>query len=247
MLLKIKLENAQNGPIVLPIDYNHIVQGCIYESIDQDLSKFLHDEGYKHHARSFKMFTFSRLLGEYRLDKKNGKIHFNGPVELWIASPVEGFFNALSQTFLIGKTIRLGTNNLRLTSLEGGAVNLTTDSPIVETLSPIVVYSTFLRPDNRKYTCYFQPGDTDYNRLITENLQKKYQSFYQQAPPEGLITVKPLSNCRQVTVTYKNIIIKGYTGKLKLSGPSDLIKIGLEGGYGSKNAQGFGLIRVLER
>lgn len=247
MLLKIRLENTHNGPIMLPIDYNHIVQGCIYESIDQGLSKFLHDEGYKHHARSFKMFSFSRLLGEYQLDKKNGKIFFNGPVDLWIASPVEGFFNALSQTFLIGKTIRLGSNNLMLTSLEGGAVDLNTDNPIVETLSPIVVYSTFLRPDSRKYTCYFQPGDTDYNRLITENLQKKYQSFYQQIPPEGLITVKALTTCKQVTVTYKNIIIKGYTGKLKLSGPKELVRFGLEASLGSKNAQGFGLVRVVKR
>lgn len=246
MLLKIKLQNCNNTPTILPIDYNHIVQGFIYESINEDLAEFLHGEGYRHHARRFKMFTFSRLMGEYQLDRKNGKIIFNNEIELWIASPIEGFFSALSKTFLIGNTVRLGSNNLKIISLEGGGIEVNADTTIVETLSPIVVYSTLMRLDNRKYTCYFQPGDTDYNRLITENLKKKYQSFLDQEPPEGVVTVKPLSRCKQITVTYKNIIIKGYMGKLKLSGPKELLKVGLEGGLGNKNAQGFGLVRSIK-
>ena len=35
----------------------------------------------------------------------------------------------------------------------------------VRTYRPIVTYSTLLRPDGRKYTCYFQPGESDFQAL----------------------------------------------------------------------------------
>ncbi|AKL94551.1 CRISPR-associated protein Cas6 [Clostridium aceticum] len=247
MLLKIKMEPIANHQVILPIDYNHIIQGFIYDCLNKDLSQFLHEKGFKYHSRSFKMFTFSRLMGEYKLNKDRGQIVFTGPMYLVITSPVKGFFNSLAHTFLIGNIVRLGNNNLKITSLEGEHIDVESEEIIVRTLSPIVVYSTLLRPDNRKYTCYFQPGDPDYNRLITENLKKKYISFLKTEPPQGSITVKTLSPCKQVIVNYKKTIIKGYTGKIKITGPRELLKIALEAGCGSKNAQGFGLIQLKEQ
>lgn len=239
------MENSINDKIILPIHYNHIVQGLLYECLNKELSQFLHDKGFKHHKRSFRMFTFSRLMGRFNINKEGGQIIFSNPVTLFIASPVEGFFNSLASTFLIGNTIRLGNNNLKIISIEGEHINLKNNEIIVQTLSPIVVYSTFLRPDNRKYTCYFQPGDPDYERLITENLRKKYISFFNKEAPEGTIKIKNLTLCRQAIINYKNIIIKGYSAKLRLTGPKELLEIGLMAGIGSKNSQGFGFIKLV--
>ncbi|OYD14013.1 hypothetical protein CH333_09390 [candidate division WOR-3 bacterium JGI_Cruoil_03_44_89] len=49
--------------LLFPIEYNHIVQGFIYRNIDATLASFLHDKGFVSKGRSFKLFTFSRLLG----------------------------------------------------------------------------------------------------------------------------------------------------------------------------------------
>lgn len=240
------MESSASEKITLPIHHNHIVQGLIYECLNKELSQFLHEKGFKHHERSFKMFTFSRLMGRFNMDREKRQIIFDTPIDLIIASPVEGFFNSLAGTFLIGSTIRLGNNNLKIMSIEGEHINLKGDEVIVQTLSPIVVYSTFLRPDNRKYTCYFQPGDPDYDRLITENLKKKYVSFFNIEAPEGIVEVKNLTPCRRAIINYKNIVIKGYSAKLKLVGPRELLKISLEAGIGSKNSQGFGMIKLIK-
>jgi len=50
----------------LPIHYNEIVQGFIYNHISEDLSKWLHDEGFAYEKRSFKFFTFSRIMGQFK-------------------------------------------------------------------------------------------------------------------------------------------------------------------------------------
>lgn len=245
LILKITMESISNNKIILPIHYNHIVQGFIYGCLNKDLSRFLHEEGYKHRDRTFKMFTFSRLDGTFSIDKKNKQIVFCSPISLVISSPVEGFFNSLASTFLIGNSVRLGNNSLKIISIEGDCVDIDGDEVTVQTLSPIVLYSTFLRPDKRKYTCYFQPGDPDYDRLITENLKKKYISYFNSEPPKGDIRIINFSHCRKVIIKYKDIIIKGYDAKLKISGPKELLKIGLESGIGSKNSQGFGLVKLL--
>lgn len=56
--------------VVLPIQYNHMVQGMIYSILDAELAYFLHEKGFQNQKRTFKMFSFSRLKGSYTLDKK---------------------------------------------------------------------------------------------------------------------------------------------------------------------------------
>ena len=55
--------------IVLPIQYNHIIQAMIYSILDDELAHFLHEKGFQTEKRTFKMFTFSRLKGRYILNK----------------------------------------------------------------------------------------------------------------------------------------------------------------------------------
>ena len=56
----------------------------------------------------------------------------------------------------------------------------------MRSLSPIVAYSTLLRPDGRKYTCYFQPGEAEFSRLVAQNLERKYFVVHGREPRAGL-------------------------------------------------------------
>ncbi|MBE3584449.1 MAG: CRISPR-associated endoribonuclease Cas6 [Limnochordaceae bacterium] len=118
-------------------------------------------------------------------------------------------------------------------------------------MSPIVVYSTLLRPDGRPYTVYYQPGDPDWTPLVDGNLRKKYQALYGQSeqpvavdqlPP---ITVQVFGQPRLSVMRYKSTVIKGYTARLRLTGPLALIRLALDAGLGSKNSQGFGCLQLL--
>ena len=57
--------NAMDS-IRLPIHYNYLVQSMIYQNMDREFAEFLHEQGYEVDKRKFKLFTFSRLLGQYR-------------------------------------------------------------------------------------------------------------------------------------------------------------------------------------
>jgi CRISPR-associated protein, Cas6 family len=87
------------------------------------------------------------------------------------------FVQSLANGLLQQGEMRLGANAVVIESISAQSIKVEHTNVVVKTLSPVVVYSTMLRSDGRKYTVYFQPGDPDYDTLITANLQKKYESI----------------------------------------------------------------------
>jgi len=47
-------------------------------------------------------------------------------------------------------------------------------------------------------------------------------------------------------INYKNTIIKGYSGKMVVTGPIELLQMAVDAGLGSKNGQGFGCVELCE-
>ncbi len=232
--------------LTLPIHYNHIVQAMIYNSLDDEIAFFLHEKGFVHEKRKFKMFAFSRLMGNYNLDKKAGTISFKGPVSLVVTSPYNGFCNSLANCLLLRSNVRLGTTQMKVTDITLEKDLVDSEKIKIRTLSPVVVYSTLLRPDGRKYTCYFEPGEKDFDEIMENNLRKKYTAFHEADPPTGKVSITPLRQPKFAIIYYKNIVIKGYSGTFILSGPAPLLQIAVESGLGSKNSQGFGCVRIIK-
>lgn len=228
--------------IILPIHYNHMVQALIYNTIDGSLADFIHTKGYGE-GRNFKLFCFSNLRGYFDVKSMPGFIIFDKKIDLTVSSPISDFCESLANGML-KKKLLLGENNLIVQGVTVDWKKISGTSMTAVTLSPIVVYSTLLRPDGRKYTCYFQPGEDDFGRIVDENLRKKYRALYNEEPTEGKVSVKCLKQSRLHVVNYKDTIIKGYTCKLRLDGPSELLQMALDAGLGSKNSQGFGCLRL---
>ncbi|CAN5788322.1 hypothetical protein BH23ACT11_BH23ACT11_10350 [soil metagenome] len=63
MRLRISL-SSENGPLQVPVQYNHLLQGLVYHNLDRVLSEWLHERGHAYGERRFKLFTFSRLFGK---------------------------------------------------------------------------------------------------------------------------------------------------------------------------------------
>jgi len=231
--------------VVLPIHYNHIVQAALYSSIDSELAAFLHEKGHLDGKRTFKMFAFSLLRGPYAIDNKHNSIKFTGEIRLTVSSPAEEFCQSLANTLLTRGNIRLGEAELAVEKVYAQQFKVAKEEVFLRTLSPVVLYSTLLRPDGRKYTCYFQPGEPDYDKLLNSNLQKKYRALFRTEPPAGEVRAKALGRQRMSIINYKGTIIKGYSGKLLLTGPIPLLQIAVDGGLGGKNAQGFGCVEMV--
>jgi len=54
-----EFEGVGKEPVILLLHYNHMVQSMIYSSISAELADFLHNQGFTHGKRAFKLFTFS--------------------------------------------------------------------------------------------------------------------------------------------------------------------------------------------
>jgi CRISPR-associated endoribonuclease Cas6 len=246
---KIQIEihfKAGKNPIELPIGYNYILQSAIYNSISSELAEFLHNHGFLAGDRSFKMFCFSRLGGRFRLDRRNKRICFQERMKLIISSPIDEFCQSLVNTLLTRGFMRLGEVDTEIERMFAKRVNIKSEQVVMQTLSPVVVYSTFIKPEGGKFTCYFSPGEPDYCRLISDNLKRKYQALHKEEPPEGNVFIRRLGKYEMNITQYKNFIIKGYSGKFLLKGHPQLLQIAVDCGLGSKNSQGFGCMEVLE-
>ncbi len=241
----ITFESVESEKIILPISYNHMVQAMIYENIDSDLGDFLHNEGFQKGKRNYKMFTFSRLMGDYYLDKKNGKIIFRNPVKLIISSPYGEFNNSIGYRLLSSEKLQLGNNQVIVKELKVGREEITGEKIEITTLSPIVAYSTLFRADGKKYTYYFNPHEKEFSEIVNNNLKNKYKAFYKEDPPEGDVEINPISRTKVSVVRYKDFIIKGYSGKFTIKGPLLLLELGISTGLGSKNSQGFGCVEII--
>ena len=231
----------------LPIHYNRLIQAALYRVQDPEFSDFLHNVGFQFGDRQFRLFTFSRLLGRYRLLKEEAVIRFEGPVKLVVSSPVIPFCQAVMNTILREEGLRLGRVNFRVVQMATEKQTANTESIVVETLSPVTVYSTLYRTDGRKYTQYFHPREKDFRELVFRNLRRKLQLI---RGAEALVEVdkhrsfeiEPLNEPKMHVVYYKDTVIKGYTGRFRLTGHPLLLDTALDAGLGVKGSQGFGCV-----
>ena len=235
-----------NEVLRLSLHYNRLVQAAIYTNLGSDLAEFLHGRGFTAGRRRFKLFTFSRLMGEYRLDKSNKEIIFIKELKLVVSSPLLQFCTSLLNHLLTRGVIYLGEEIAEVTGINVENPKVMTEEAEIHLLSPVVVYSTLLKPEGGKYTCYFQPGEGEFTRLIESNLRKKYEAFYQRQSPVGEIKIRVIGRPQFNLIMYKDTPIKGYTCRLKLTGPPDLLQMGVDAGLGSKGSQGFGCVEVVK-
>jgi len=237
--------SSEDG-IRLPIHYNSIIQAAIYNSITPELAAFLHDQGFKYEKRSFKLFSFSRIMGQYVFNKKSKELLFPNDFSLHITSPVSIFCEELANIMLFSGNVKLGSTIVNVDKVEVFNPQVSSESAYFRTLSPIVVYSTLSKSNGKKYTCYYQPNDNDFKRQIGDNLNKKYYSLFRKEPPSNSFSIEKTWSVRQNIMIYKGFIIKGYTCNLKVQAPREILKLGLDAGLGAKNSQGFGCVDIID-
>lgn len=87
------------SPLILPVNYNHILQAVIYQGIGKasDFGNFMHEEGYYLGQRQYKMFQFSQLSGKYSI--KNNQIVFRNQVSFEVRSLDPVFLRLLGESF----------------------------------------------------------------------------------------------------------------------------------------------------
>lgn len=244
--MRIKLKFEFDNELVLPLHYNHIVQGFIYNNVtDEVLRSFLHEVGFKNGKRKYNMFTFSNILGRFRIDRVNKKIIYKSPIELTISSLVDDFVNDISTSFFKSDDLHLINQKLDLVGISTDRPMFKKEEYIVESLSPIVTYSS-VKIDGRNKTIFYSPLDSVFSDKIKDNLIRKYEAINGSKPEDDRFSIEYIGNRdpRKSVIRYQRTMINGYNGKFKLKGNPELIRLGYFVGFGSKNSQGFGCVEM---
>ncbi len=236
--------DSEKGKILLPINYNRYLQSFIYKNISPKLAGFLHNKGFRYEKRSFKLFTFSRIFGKYRILKEKKKLEFYTPVSFYLSTVYPVIAEEFTEKMVKTDDIKIGRNRLILNSVEVFMKRINKNKLTVKMLSPITVYSTLKKSDGSKKTYYYSPFEKEFSELVGKNILKKYISYYKKQPVNKEFIINPIkvSEKRNLVITfYKETVIKGWTGIYEIGSSPELLEFSYCVGIGSKNSQGFGM------
>ncbi len=228
-------------PKTLPIAHAHILQGIVYELLSGApvISEYIHDRGYVHNNRRYKLFTFGRLVGDKRVEGKT--ISYSGIVSFEIRSVFDDIIETIADTLRERRIVYLAGTPCPVFGYSIAQNEMFGDTAIIRMITPICVHRT----EGAK-TIYFSPDNPDFLSLLDMNFRHKYTSYYGLEPDSGigLVPIKLSANSKCVT-KFKNIYVTAYYGEYQLSAREDYMKFLYHTGIGSKNSQGFGMFEFI--
>lgn len=245
--MRLLLELCSENEFVIPIHYNYLIQSFIYSAISPELAEILHDYGFPLEKRRFKLFTFSRILGKYKINKDNGNIAFTSPFKIIVSSVIKDLIEEIAEELLRKENLKIASQEIHTNSIEVSDLPIEQDKLKIKMLSPITIYSTLSRADGKKKTYYYTPFEKEFSELISENAKKKFRAFYhKRANGEIQLTPLKVNTGNQKIISYKGTIVKGWMGIYELSGDPELMKLTYDTGLGGKNPQGFGCFEIVK-
>ena len=244
--MRISLHFQAPKPIILPIQYNQLIQGLIYNYLSEEKAAFLHETGFPYEKRNFKLFTFSRIFGKLIKNPPRGFLQFEPKIQLQVSSAIDWILQDLADRMMRSGILRLGKTQLRLESIQVHAPHRFSSEIKIKMLAPMTTYSTLVKADGKKLTHYYTPHDAEFSQLISNNLKKKYK-IINDSDFQGVLQIKPLfKGNRERIILFKSFVIKAWDGIYQLTGSPELIQVAYDTGLGSKNSQGFGMWELLD-
>lgn len=225
----------------LPLACNYMIQSFIYRvlSADQTYGTFVHNSGYRAGNKAFKLFSFRMPYGRYIIEGKD--IIFRDCVNLEVRSPdasfIQTFFSACqpgSQFFLNGQPVTVAACLLL-------NAPLFQNTALVTAVSPITVHTT----DDTQHTVYYSPEEPAFYELVVHNAQRKWSSYYADAPFDFSIAPAENAAFRRLVTTFKHTYITAWYGKFHLQGSPQVLDFLYHTGLGSRNSQGFGMFETI--
>lgn len=246
---------------VLPLNYQYPLSAWIYKVLQTNNSKFsdfLHEEGFRlENQKVFKLFTFSSLHfpeGGWRILKGTDRMEiFSTEASLilsfMIPEVMENFVAGLfkDQKAEIGDRISKVEMEVRL--VEMVQEQFPSEKETIRALSPIVVTQD---GEAQKQEKYLMPGQDEYDHLFFKNLIDKHHTWQRQMQkpethfdPGSLhfrcLSEKPKSRLQTIKAfSDAEVKVRGYLFDFEITATPELIKTGLESGFGAMNALGFG-------
>ncbi|HRC79657.1 MAG TPA: CRISPR-associated endoribonuclease Cas6 [Bacteroidales bacterium] len=238
---------------IIPLNYQYECSAVIYKILsksDEKFSQWLHDNGYNADKKLFKLFTFAKLkIPQYRIINEYIKI-ISDYIEWQISFVPEISTREFIQGIFREQEFELGNRNAqikcRIQNIEMLPPPEFSETMTFQTLSPICLT---LKRDNGSDE-YISPTHPMAMTLIKQNLLDKYKALQGKDFPDHdfAFDFKVINEPRSSLITIKadtpqESKIRGFSCQFQLTAPIELMKIAYDGGVGSKNSLGFGMVR----
>ena len=230
--MQLLIELQKIDQFILPVNYNYLLQSMIYNLLKnkEDLSAQLHEIGHQFEDKHFKLFTFSLLQGQYKIQGK--RIEFLDKVRFEIRTIDQSILFTIAEALSKILNVKIEQKKLTGTSYK------------IRMISPLVVRST---DADTKKTLYYNPFDTEFKSRIMENFARKYQAYCHKVPT-GRFDIEPINfSLKNKFVTkYKDYLITGWKGEFEIRGDAEVLDFLYQVGLGEKNSMGFGMFVIEE-
>jgi len=269
MRLKINFRLLHKNQL-LPLNYQYPLSAWIYQVLnraDKEFTNMLHEYGYKiESGKTFKLFTFSKL----NFPKKTWKIvPKSDRMKIWshsafliisfqLPEQTEKFVTGLfkKQKVFIGD--KISGIDMEVESIEAlkdvkiggyGDVRIGGCENVRIVAKTAIVLG--INVEGEKNEQYVLPIHDDYSRVFLQNLADKYIATGKSPIDVNCMNFKitklyPKSNLQTIKAyTPAQTKVKGYYYEFELTASKDVIEVGLNAGFGSMNALGFGFCEVL--
>ena len=243
--MQIVVKHKLDKPLVLPINYNYILQSALYGAMrgSTNINDFIHDSGFEHNNRIYKMFTFSTLRGRYRIEDK--QIIFYEDVSFEVRSTESIILRSIKEN-LENNGIMYLNQHYDVQKVNVYDYDVENEEILIRMRTPICIHETYMEDETSK-TRYFSPLDEEFEQRINDNFENKYES-YTMNKPNSKISIEPVSIGKKdkIVTKYKGIYISAWKGAYKIKGERKYLDFLYQVGLGEKNAQGFGMFDVIE-
>jgi CRISPR-associated endoribonuclease Cas6 len=246
--VKLTLQASQRATL-LPLNYNHAVASLIYDTVGHASTAFaarLHDEGFSADGRRFKLFTFSRLTARRSRIKEDRLLLEDPLITLQIGSPVTDFIEHFVAGLFQVETFAIAGARFTLQQAETLPTPAFTAQMSFRALSPI----TESVRDEQGGVRFLSPAD-DWSEIMQRNLLRKHQALYGHAPSDAplrwtwdqtyLDEAARRGRRASALTDIRGIKIRGWLAPFTVEGSPQLIELGYEAGFGSRNSMGFGM------
>lgn len=238
----------------LPLNTNYALAALIYRVLGSASEAFatrLHNEGYSDEGRKFKLFTYSRL--DFRRSHRSGEtIVLDDPgVRLLVSSPVSEFIEYFVSGLFASETFQIARTQFVLTAAETIAPPDFATINRFQALSPI---TESVRDEQGRVR--FLHTDEDWSAVMQRNLLRKYRALYGTDPTDNTLRwewdqaylqrIATQGRRASALIDINSIKIRGWLAPFRVEGSQELIELGYEAGFGSRNSMGFGMVKAIE-
>lgn len=248
--MRIAVDLFSERQIILPWNYLDWLQGIFYRAMERGIPRMarqVHDEGFLGGGKRYKLATFSLLYPE-RYQKTPEGLQTQGIIHWWVASPLEPLLEALALGLLDEREVRWGKDRVQVREVGVVLPPTFTETMTFSTLSPICASTGERDAAGHFQKRFLSPTEprgegNDFARVLGDNLRRKAQALWGEVP-EGELRFAWVGEPKSKLMRVNHMEVRGWMMTFQVSGPPELIQLGYDAGFGERNAQGFGMVRI---